>query len=83
MVGQMQYTVQAVPPMKSRIVSPEQIERTFEFWRKRATRQLTNEDARQITVNMTRFFEILAEWDHRDGKSPQSETSVPPVQKRA
>lgn len=69
--------------MKHGVVNPEQIDRTLEFWGKRTARQLTNEDARQITVNMTRFFEILAEWDQRDRKPPQSETSAPPVKKRA
>jgi hypothetical protein len=54
--------------MKHGVVSPEQIDQTLEFWRRRTARQLTNEDARQITVNMTRFFEILAEWDERDRK---------------
>lgn len=56
------------------VTNPEQIKQTLEFWRKRAARQLTNEDARQITVNMTQFFEILAEWDKRDRnrRSPKS-----------
>lgn len=49
--------------MNHGVVNPERIDRTLEFWRKRTARQLTNEDARQISVNMTRFFEILAEWD--------------------
>ena len=65
------------------VVNPEQIDRALEFWRKRTARQLTNEDARQITLNMTRFFEILAEWDERDRKPPQPETSAPPIKKRA
>lgn len=69
--------------MKHGIVNAAQLERTLEFWRKRATRQLTNEDARQITVNLTRFFEILAEWDERDRKPPQSEAVAPPLKKRA
>lgn len=69
--------------MNHGVVSPERIDQTLEFWRKRTARQLTNEDARQITVNMTRFFEILAEWDERDRKPPQCETSAPPLKKRA
>lgn len=69
--------------MKHGVVNPEQIDRTLEFWRKRTARQLTSEDARQITVNMTRFFEILAEWDERDREPPQSEAVAPPLKKRA
>lgn len=65
------------------VTNPEQVKQTLEFWRKRAARQLTNEDARQITVSMTQFFEILAEWDKRDRKPPQSEIVAPPVKKRA
>jgi hypothetical protein len=69
--------------MKNGVVNPEQIDRTLEFWRKRTPRHLTNERGRQITVNITRFFEILAEWEERDRKPPQSETSAPQVKKRA
>ena len=69
--------------MKHGVVNPEQIDRTLDFWRKRTDRQLTNEDTRQIALNMTRFFEILAEWDERDRKRPQSETSAPSIKKRA
>ena len=69
--------------MKQGVVNPEQIDRTLEFWRKRTARQLMKEHSRQITLNMTRFFEILAEWDERDRKPPQSESVSTPVKKRA
>jgi hypothetical protein len=69
--------------MKHSVVNLQQIDRTLDFWRKRTGQQLTNEDARQITLNMTRFFEILAEWDERDRKRPQSETPAPSIKKRA
>ena len=57
--------------MANGVVNQEQIERTLDFWGKRSARKLTNEDARQINLNMTRFFDILAEWDVRDHKPLQ------------
>jgi hypothetical protein len=38
------------------------IERTRKVWQPRIGRNLTNEDARQISENVTGFFTILAEW---------------------
>jgi hypothetical protein len=38
------------------------IERTRKVWQPRIGRNLTNEDARQISENVTGFFAILAEW---------------------
>ena len=69
--------------MKHGVVNQEQIERTLEFWGKRSGRKLTNEDARQINLHLTRFFDILSEWDTRDRRPPQSETVGPGVKKRA
>ncbi|HVC76142.1 MAG TPA: hypothetical protein VND96_06435 [Candidatus Micrarchaeaceae archaeon] len=39
--------------------------RTLEVWSRRSTRPLTEEDARQITQNMTGFFRVLVEWKAR------------------
>ena len=64
-------------------VNQKQIDRSLEFWRTRTARQLTSEDARQINLNMTQFFEILAEWDERERKPPQSETGKLDLKKRA
>lgn len=38
------------------------IDRTRKVWQPRIGRNLTNEDARQISENVTGFFAILAEW---------------------
>ncbi len=38
------------------------IDRTREVWQPRIGRNLTDEDARQISENVTGFFTILAEW---------------------
>jgi hypothetical protein len=38
------------------------IDRTRKFWQPRIGCNLTNEDARQISKNVTGFFVILAEW---------------------
>lgn len=45
--------------------SPSQcdlIDQTIEVWQRRAHRQLTREDGREIIENMTGFFKILQEW---------------------
>ncbi len=38
------------------------IRRTPEIWQPRTGRDLTDEDARQISENVTGFFAILTEW---------------------
>ena len=38
------------------------IKQTHKVWQTRIQRNLTNEDARRITENVTGFFAILAEW---------------------
>lgn len=40
----------------------ERIARTLEIWSRRSSRPLTEEDAREIAENMTRFFRVLLEW---------------------
>lgn len=42
------------------------IDRTRKVWQSRIGRNLTDEDARQISENVRGFFKILAEWS-RDG----------------
>ena len=37
--------------------------RTRDFWQPRISRDLTEEDAREMTANMSGFFQLLAEWD--------------------
>jgi hypothetical protein len=44
----------------------EKTERTLLAWQPRSSRRLTQEDARQIAVNMTSFFQILGEWDRKE-----------------
>ncbi len=44
--------------MKSRF-----IRRTLNFWQPRYSRELKNEDARQITENAVGFFRVLQEWE--------------------
>ena len=40
----------------------KQIARTRQIWQPRLGRDLSRENARQITLNVTGFFDILAEW---------------------
>ena len=52
-----------MPPSIDR--SDERLARTLEVWNRRSSRQLTEEDARQITENMVGFFRVLLEWKAR------------------
>jgi hypothetical protein len=40
-----------------------EIETTKQFWQQRTDRRFTEEDARQATENVTRFFAVLARWE--------------------
>jgi hypothetical protein len=46
--------------------SNDLINETVALWQERAGRQLTREDGRQITENMTGFFRVLREWDRAE-----------------
>ena len=50
------------------LVAPHQIDRTLHLWQSRSERQLRISDAREIATNITRFFEILNEWDAKESK---------------
>lgn len=42
-------------------------EHTIAVWQPRTSRRLSKEDAREITENLTGFFDILAEWSRKEG----------------
>jgi len=39
------------------------IDEAIKFWQPRMQRDLSREDARQITENLSGFFRLLLEWD--------------------
>jgi hypothetical protein len=39
------------------------LDETIKFWQPRMQRDLSREDARQITENLNGFFRLLLEWD--------------------
>ena len=50
--------------------------RTLDLWQPRTSRMLSAEDAREMTVNVSGFFRLLAEWAqdaHRQQESPTNE----------
>jgi hypothetical protein len=53
------------------------IDRTRKVWRPRIGRNLTNEDARQISENVTGFFAILAEWSRLEMPMPANDAEKP------
>ena len=46
------------------------------FWSRRAGRQLSSEDEREIAANLTGFFRVLAAWSEESGGG--SSESAPP-----
>jgi hypothetical protein len=48
-------------------------DRTRKVWQPRIGRDLTNEDVRQITENMTGFFTILAQWSRAEMPTPAND----------
>jgi hypothetical protein len=53
------------------------IDATREVWQPRIGRNLTDEDARQISENVTGFFAILAEWSRVEMPTPANDTGKP------
>jgi hypothetical protein len=53
------------------------IQRTQQLWQPRLRRDLTLEDARQITFNVTGFFSVLAEWSRAEVLSPANDAGHP------
>jgi hypothetical protein len=49
--------------------------RTRQVWQPRLGRDLTDEDARQITHNVTGFFGILAEWSRAEKLAAASDAA--------
>jgi hypothetical protein len=43
-------------------LNDDQIEQTREVWQPRVARDLSRDEAKQITANVTGFFSILTEW---------------------
>jgi hypothetical protein len=41
------------------------VDRTVMFWSERTKQTCSREDARQMLVNVSGFFEVLAEWDRK------------------
>jgi hypothetical protein len=54
-----------------------QIARTRQSWQPRLGRDLTDEDARQITHNVTGFFGVLAEWSWAEKLSAANNATAP------
>ena len=52
------------------------IDRTRKVWKPRLGRDLSREDARQITENVTGFFAILAEWSRAGPHAAANDRSI-------
>ena len=40
------------------------VAQTIAFWSERLGEEVSQEDARQMVVNVSGFFTVLAEWEH-------------------
>jgi len=61
----------------SHATNDNHVDLTRQVWKPRLGRDLTNEDARQITQNVTGFFGILAEWSRAEMPVTASDTAEP------
>jgi hypothetical protein len=50
-------------------------QRTRAFWQPWSSRELTEEDAREMAANVSGFFRLLAEWD----REARREQEQPPM----
>ena len=41
------------------------INQTIAFWSERTEQEFSHEDAREMVANVSGFFTVLAEWEHR------------------
>jgi hypothetical protein len=53
------------------------IRRTRQVWQPRLGRDLSSEDARQISANVCGFFSVLAEWSRAEMPSPANDAGKP------
>jgi hypothetical protein len=53
----------------------ELLQLTLEVWQPLSSRQLSDEDAREILANVTGFFGVLAKWDRGLRQSDRSEAA--------
>ena len=58
-----------------RMKKQELTEHTIAVWQPRTPRRLSNEDAREITENLTGFFTILAQWSRQEGRDRADATA--------
>jgi hypothetical protein len=42
------------------------LQQTIKIWQPRTLRELTYEDARQVTENAVGFFQVLEEWEKKE-----------------
>ena len=55
----------------------KQIARTQRVWQPRIGRDLTDEDIRRITHNVTGFFGVLAEWSRAERLAAANDPAAP------
>ncbi len=48
--------------------TPDIIDHTVAFWSERTKQEFSREDARQMLVNVSGFFQLLAEWERQAGQ---------------
>lgn len=61
-------------------LNDDQFERTREVWQPRLGHDLSRDEAKQIVVNVTGLFSILAEWSQAELKVPANDNAngLPP-----
>jgi hypothetical protein len=62
-------------PLRPADRQQELVDLTLEVWQPLSSRQLSDEDAREILANVTGFFGALAKWDRGLRQSDRSEAA--------
>ena len=65
------------PVKPSHAANDNLIDRTRDVWQSRLGRDLSREDARQISENVTGFFALLAEWARAELPTPANDAGKP------
>lgn len=68
----MRFSVKLPHPANDNLIG-----RTRRVWQPRLGRDLSGEDVRQITENVTGFFALLAEWARAELPTPANDTGKP------
>ncbi len=63
--------------MPMRMTKQQQAEHAITVWQPRTPRRLSEEDAREITENLSGFFSLLTKWEQAETPTPANDPYKP------